>query len=565
MAVDAWSGTRSAFPAGRRGGVLAVCILVLAIPGPLRAEQRRAADDAWAFHEAWRTFRVDLDASVPGEHGQSMLIDHAEPGPQWLVRDAIRISRSAPIVSRLAHRAVTAGDAAAVPALRQALAGVTDARTRLLLERALVRLGDEQMQEQLGGRLERGSTTERWQAASSLVLAGAKAVPILVGALSAEDDQTRMAAASALVSLGDARGAKMLGEMLSGSDPYRQLEAAHALALAGDARAVPVLRDQLKRPGCDRGRLARSLGFVGTAPERDLLRSVLDALPGGGSQTVRLELFRALGRITMRVDLADLAPAFASLGEDPDDDGGVLGAWREALGRAAARGVVGRAPLARAVEEGLGSPQARESPVAFDSRRERVLPLVGLLTTGRIAPRLAASPRPGSVDVLLERLRVVGGDADDRIDRFAAALELLERTGERLGYPALSEPPEARAVGLGAGRAVDGNALTSWIAGEAAGALRLDLVRPLRARRLLLIGGCTDSRESFRRHARVSRLGVRLDGGPAIEGRLRDDDPWFQEVELPGSELSRVEIEVLEVHPGEQTDAPACIAEIRLR
>jgi hypothetical protein len=96
------------------------------------------------------------------------------------------------------------------------------------------------------------------------------------------------------------------------------------------------------------------------------------------------------------------------------------------------------------------------------------------------------------------------------------------------------------------------------------GHLRLELDRPRRLRALHLMGGCVDSRASYRAHGRVAEVRIRLDDRPPITGRLDDGDPYFQRVELGGAAARRVVVEVTEVHPGSRRGAPACIAELRL-
>ncbi len=540
---------------------ICLCLLIL-WPGLAAAEPRQAGD-AWAFIEAWTTFRYDLDATAPGEHGQVLLIERLEPRPRWLVRDGLRLSQSARTLALLARRAARDGDAGAIPALRRALAQAPDPGTRRVLERTLIRLGDAELRDELADRLRRGSTPERWEAAATLAAAGDAATPILRAALADHDDQTRMAAASVLAAAGDNRARGMLGEQLDSPNPYRRLEAAHALARAGDPRAVTPLRDRLAQAGSDRGRVARSLGLVGKVPEREALIQAYRALPRGRSKALRRELLLAVGRITVRHELAELAPRIS--GAEAADHRDARDLWLEEIGRAVAKGAVARDAMARAIGESLESPLLKETPVAHQRRRGRTEPLIALLKTGELPPVPQVSLPEGSRAELLGRLRARGGEARERLARFGAALALLERLGAHLGHQELAEPPAVRAVGLGADRAVDGNLLTAWIAGEMSGPLRLDLVRPARVRSLHLMGGCVEDRTSYRRHARVKRLVVRLDGTRTVEGRLADDDPYFQRIDLPGAETSRITLEVAEVYPGEREGAPACIPEIRLR
>jgi hypothetical protein len=553
---------RRAIRIGRCLALFAVSLVVFWLALPSAAHAEASGEDAWIFFEAWSSFRNDLDATVPGEHGQVLLIERLEPGPAWLVHDALRLSRSARVIRRLARRVSRGGDGAAIPALRAALAEAPDLESRHAIERALSRLGDTDIQAELTERLRRGSTQERWDAAAALAAAGAKTAPILRTALTDDDAQTRLAAASILAAQQDRRATKLLGELLTSPNLSQRLEAAHALALAGDPRAIAPLSERFDLRGGDRERLARSLGRVGKSPERERLLNAYRVLPRGRSKALRGEILRSIGRITLRLELSEQARQI--LGDEEDDREEAPGIWLEEIGRALAKGVTSGDQMASAVAESLERALYKETPVAHQHRRAAAGPLVVLLREGELPPLSRVALPEGAEGALRERLATRGGEARERLARFGAALVLLERLGARLGHPALAEPPALRPVGLGAARAVDGSYLTSWIAGEMAGPLRLDLIRPARPRRLLMINGCVDSRASYNDHARVKRVVLRLDGGQSIEGRFADDSPYFQAIDLHGDETSRITLEVAEVYPGRREGAPACVPEIRL-
>lgn len=224
---------------------------------------------------------------------------------------------------------------------------------------------------------------------------------------------------------------------------------------------------------------------------------------------------------------------------------------------AVAGGAADRRSIAARVASSLEGPLSDETPAAFARRREAVRPLADLLS-GR--PSVTSPPAPGApFDLGASRAALAGrgGDPGARQARFQAV-------GERLGHGARAEPPAGRVVGLGAERAVDGNLLTSWVAGPMAGPLRLELPEPRRLDRLHLVGGCVESRASYRSHARVRRLELVLDGGATVAATLADRDPYFQTVELPGVETRRISLTVESVYPGERDGSPACIAELRL-
>lgn len=538
-------------------GVLLV--LSMALPRPARAEE----ENAWAFVEAWRTFRYDLDASIPGEHGEVLLIDRLEPSAPWLVRDGLRLSSNPLVIAKLAQTAATTGDTTAMPALRRALVGVSDDGARRVLERALLRLGDEELRSRLAQRLRKGASPERWEAAATLASAGKKAIPALRTAMADEDDLTKIAAASALASLGEKQANKLLAELLSSPNRYLQLEAAHALALAGDPRSLPVLHDRLGLPGGDRPRLARSLGRVGKAQDRERLLQVYRALARGRSEELRSQLLHAIGEITLRSELAELEPQITPA-ESSDLRDGLRHAWLEELGRAVAKGAKTRESIANAVRESSESTLLKETPVAHQRRLAQAKLLLSLLTTGKLPSTPVPALPSDSIAELRRAINSKSASAKARMERFGAAVALLERVGKQLGHERLAEPPDVRAVGLGAHRTVDGNLMTSWVAGEMAGPLRLELNRPGSVRRLHLIAGCVDSRESYGEHARARTVRLTLDGRRVVEGQLVDGTPYFQHLDLPSGDIAQISIEVVDSYPGSRRGAPACISEIRL-
>lgn len=544
-----------------RTDLLALLLLIVSVAFPRVTWAE--AENAWTFIEAWRTFRYDLDSSIPGEHGEVLLIERLEPRERWLVRDGLRLSSNPLVIARLARRAASVGDRTAIAALRHALKGVSDDNARRVVERALLRLGDEELRQRLVQRLRKGSSPERWEAAATLASAGKKAIPALRTAMADEDDLTKIAAASALASLGEKRAKKLLGKLLSSPNRYLRLEAAHALALADDPRSLPVLQERLDLPGGERTRLARSIGRVGKAQDRERLLQVYRSLARGRSKELRSQLLHAIGEITLRMELRELAPRITSE-EGADLHEGLRHVWLEELGRAVAAGAKSRETMANAVRENSERALLKETPVAQQRRQARAKLLLALLTTGELPSAPVPSLPSDSIAALRRAISSKSASARARMERFGAALALLERTGKQLGHERLAEPPEVRAVGLGAHRSVDGNLMTSWVAGEMAGPLRLELVHPGRVKRLHLIGGCIDSRSSYSEHARARTIKLSLDGRRVVEEQLDDDSPYFQQVELPSGDIAQISLEIVDVYAGRRRDAPACISEIRL-
>jgi len=517
----------------RRAGAAVGLALLLHSFTALAEGARPTDQDRWAFVQAWGVFRRDIDATVPGEHGGVYLIERVPDMPAWLEHDAIRVATAPPVTSYLARRLARRGDGDAIPALRAALEAARSEASRRALERALVRLGDAELRRQVARRLRAASSPERWRAAATLAAAGDEATPDLRAALEDPDGQTRLVAATALATRGDRRAKALLVRHLSSTNPFERVEAAHGLALAGEARGVPVLRKVLSEPGAGRPRAARSLGRVGG------------------------------GLITVRLSLPVVQRYLGGLDDEEDDEHGVRAVSLAAIGRAVAEGATERPAIAARVAAELEATLAGETPVAAARRRELVRPLSELLA-GRSAGASAPAPRPYSRAREARALAVRGGNPAARIDRFVAAAQILEHVGATLGHPAHAEAPAARATGLGADRALDGSPLTAWIAGPMAGSLRIDLPRPRTLRTLHVMGGCVDSRASYRAHARVRQVRVRLDGGAPITARLVDGNPYFQEVDLGGARARRLELEVTEVYPGGRRGAPACVPELRL-
>lgn len=568
MGARCSSTPRQGAGAARVAVVLAVA---LAWPAAARAEAQGAATpaDAWLFIEAWRTFRYDLDASLPGEHGGVQLVERLRDEPAWVLRDGLRLAASPRTLSFLARRAARRGDPAALPALRQALARARDAESRLALERAMVELGDEATMRALEARLHDGSPQERREAAAILAGAGPRAVPTLEAALEDPDVQTGLAAAAALAGHGHRAAQKRLQGLLARGNPFQRLEAAHALARAGDERALPLLRHKLAHPGGDAVQVVRSLGLVGTAADRDPLVAAWAKLPRGRSVELRRELLVALGRIAVRTSFAAARPHVDGPGEAADDGAGLREAWLEAIGWASASGARDASSYAARLAESVAEPFAGETPVAHRRRRERVERLLAALA-GRPAAgepagepaRASAQPRATLVQWLRDR---TPNDAGVRGRRFDAAVALLAQIGERLGHGAVADPPEAAPAGLGVERAVDGNLLTAWVAGPMTGTLQLELPTPVTVSAIRVINGCVDSEASYRAHARIRTLTVRVDGGHApVTASLVDGTPAFQRIALPGAAVRRIALEVTATWPGERPGAPACLPELRL-
>lgn len=520
-------------------------------------------DDDWTFIEAWRTFRYDLESTLPGEHGEGLLIERLHDEPPWLLRNSLRLARNPEVLSFLARRVSRRGDRLAIPALRQALGTTPSEASQRVLERALVRLGDDATLRTLSQRLHKGSPQIRREAANALGGTGQKAASILLAAMKSQDTQTILAAASALAGQGDRRAQKLLGEHLSSSGAYVRLEAAHALARAGDRRALPVLRKKLDRHGADRLRIIRSLGLVGGASERDLLVKTWTTLPKGQARAVHRELLLALGRIASRTTLKSVATHLGSLDEETDDDTGVRGAWLEALGWSETRGARDGAAYVAKLRESVESRFPGETPVAQQSRRQRVSRLIAILSGKTASPRRPSGVVPRAT---LEQWLGVKNpdDAKARILRFRAAVILLQQLGASGGYHRLADPPDAHPVGLGVERAVDGNLMTAWIAGSMAGPLRLDLPSSTRLKALHLINGCVDSERSFKAHARLKTVSITLGGGQTVTAKLVDGDPSFQRVELPSKSVDQITIAVTATYPGKAPTSPACVAEVRL-
>ncbi len=200
---------------------LATVVMVSLSSDKAFGEERSSipASDVWTFYEAWRVYRYDLEATLPGEHGSLPLVERLHDEPLWLTRDGLRQARSPEALAFLARRVARRGDLKSISALRRAGHMTPNEQSRRALERALIRLGDESTQEKLARRLREGSPAERRQAATTLAAAGQKAAPPLSAALEHPDIQTQIAAASVLAAQGNRRE----GEEPSthrGSHPY---------------------------------------------------------------------------------------------------------------------------------------------------------------------------------------------------------------------------------------------------------------------------------------------------------------------------------------------------------
>lgn len=519
--------------------------------------------DDWTFLKAWHTFRYEVDSTLPGEHGEVLLIEGLDGEPPWLLRNSLRLARNPKVLNFLARRVSRRGDALAIPALREALENTPNEASQPVLERALVSLGDDATLKTLSKRLYKGSPRMRREAAATLGGTGQKAGSLLVAAMKSPDTQTRLAAASALARQGDRRAQKLLGEHLSNPVPYTRAEAAHALARAGDRRALPVLREKLEHHGADRLRVIRSLGLVGGASERDLLARTRTTLSKGQAKAVRREILLALGRIASRTTLKSIAAHLDSLDEEPDDDTAIRGAWLEAIGWADTRGARDRAAYITKLRESVEARFPGETPVAQKSRRQRVSRLIAALEGKSTSPQRPHGAVPRAT--LEQWLGVKNPDnARARILRFRAAVTLLDQLGESGGYAQLADPPEAHPVGLGVERAIDGNLMTAWIAGSMAGPLRLDLPASIRLKAVHLINGCVDSQRSFETHARIKTARITAGEERAVTATLSDGDPSFQRITLPSRAFDQISIEVTATYPGVNPSSPACIAEVRL-
>jgi HEAT repeat protein len=542
-----------------------LAVLLCLRPAQAPAEASRSGpDEEWAFVEAWAAFRRDLDATVPGEHGQVHLVEGLGAGPEWIARDAIRNAASATTLTTLARRVARERDRGAIPALRAALDRARDDASRRAIERALVRLGDGEIVRQEAQRLGSASAAERWQAAATLAAAGDEAGPALRSALEDPDGQTRIAAASALASRGDRHALALLDGLLRSANEFERREAAHGLALAGEERASAALREIVSQPGGDRARAARSLGLIGGQADQRLLLRLLGDLPRDRSQGLRREILAAVGRIAVRTELPAAQRHLRTLDDESRDEWGEADAGLEAVGRAVAARAAGPRAIAAHVAAQLASPLPAETPAAFAQRQTLVEPMARALSGG-LPPSLPARDRSAfDLGAATRLIATRGGDAAARIARFAAAVDVLVVIGARLGHPALAEPPAARATGLGADRAIDGNLLTSWVAGPMAGPLRIELEAASRPRRLWLVGGCVEDRASYAAHGRVRGIEVRLDSGAPVVAELSDSRPYFQQVTLPSRHTRSLTISVSSVHPGQRSGAPACIAELRI-
>lgn len=539
---------------------------VTATPIPGEAQEAEVSPgEIWNFYLAWQTFRADLEAALPGEDGEVLLVEGLREEPRWLLRDALRVTRNPEALAFLGRRAARIDDERSIPALRRALQKTPSPATRKTLERSLARMGDATIRQSLNKRLHKGSPAQRWEAAATLALAGEVAVESLEKALESSDAQTQIAAASALAPLKNVRAQKMLRQRLQSTNRYYRVQAAHALALGGDRRAIATLRAELERGGAEKQRVIRSLGFVGGEPERTLLIGTHASLPRGRVLSLRRELLIALGRIALRQNLQQLQSHFEAIDEEPDDTQGLRTAWLQSLGWASLHHATDVDSYRTKVRESTEHTLAGETKVAHLVRRQRTASLLQAFTGRQPEQQDLEETLDAPNARLLQFVRARNvTEPQIRLRRFAASMELLTRLGERLGQEELADPPEAvRATGLGATRAIDGSFLTAWIAGSMAGPLRLDFESPTQLRALHVINGCVDSRSSYEGHARVRELTITINGDHIIKGQLNDESPYFQRIPLQ-AEVTRLQLEVSETFPGESEETPACIAELRL-
>lgn len=133
---------------------------------------------------------------------------------------------------------------------------------------------------QLGADPKRGKA-----AALTLVKHGRAAVPALIGALKADNDQVRFYAASCLDVIGGPAAARALFRLLldEKAPSYLRLIAARAMGSCGHAQAAAYL-----------ARLAVGAG-LGPDPEKEKLAG--SPLPGEEGESFRYEVVRALARI----------------------------------------------------------------------------------------------------------------------------------------------------------------------------------------------------------------------------------------------------------------------------
>lgn len=490
-------------------------------------------EKAWAFFKAWHSFRLDVDSTLPGSHGKIYLVENLTEMPAWMVRDGLRVSRSRKSLAFFAQRASNAGDRQAIPALLQAHRSTPDKATKHRVECALVRLGDEETLEDLSQKLTNGGPEVKRDAAIALLAGNRKSRTLLTRALTNDDIHLKIAAASALIRQGHEKSRRILRKFSSSTNSFHRIEAAHTLALSGDNHALGLLKGKLIHSKTDRIRLIRSISWAGGKAEQKILQDMLSSLPEERFQRLRFELLAGLGRITLRGQFKsseyprNKLDAYRPLSDFPQS-------WLISVGSS--------------VYQGKGT-------------RENLLKIAKMAEPHR--NENAENKVPD--DVLLKRLNLKRqNDPENRIRRFDAAVVLLERYAGQLEYQNYADPPVVSPVGIGSERAFDGNFATAWIAGSMAGPLRIDLPQITTIRNLSVIGGCTDSGDSYREHARIKQLRIETKQGQVRYSELEDGNPYFQRVDLNGVRTDRITIEVTETYRGTRAKAPACISEIRI-
>jgi hypothetical protein len=520
-------------------------VAVLCGLGPARAYSEEAEGqsvEAWAFLDAWRTFRYEVDASIEDERVW-LAVERLREQPDWLWRDALRLVTHDDAAEVLAQQANRRRDQQGIPPLRQLhgrqpLEAVTE---------ALVSLEDDATISQLLALVEKGAPRQQWRAARLLGQSGRAGRQALRRKL-----PLRAPVAAALAAHGDAQAQRWLRRELERPNLIRRIEAAHGLASAGDRRALPLLRQLVVRKAHNPHRVLRSLGLVGQLEDRHLLRSHWGALSAEQSPLLHEELHVTLGRLW----LGDY------LGRGPRK---LRRAWAEPVGALVAQEITSPAAVMKALRQRL-TPHRGAVDDSLSQKRH-LQHLLAHLQREPPLPPLPPLPTERTVEDLHTSLalsRTQREEGSGRLARLDAALALLHLLGQRLGHKVLADPPNVRTAGLGADRAVDGNLLTSWVAGSGAKSLQLELPTARSVSALSVIGGCVTSRRSYLSHARVARVAVQTTPGRWHEGRLRDGDPYFQRIPLPPARTKQISIKVTGQYAGKVPDAPPCLAEVRL-
>jgi HEAT repeat protein len=135
-----------------------------------------------------------------------------------------------------------------------------------------------------------------------------KAVPLLEGALSDKDAETRLYALWALALVGDPKSAPKVRPLLESEDPGVRKTAAFAAGRMEDGEAVPALKRLLADPVTDvRWNAALALATLDDASGRDVLlgmcdRAALRATPGLSAEQQEEALLNGLRGLTLLKD-----------------------------------------------------------------------------------------------------------------------------------------------------------------------------------------------------------------------------------------------------------------------